>query len=72
MRQQILRIVCDGCGLIAQWEILNHEPLVSTLYPQEMVERQGWHTVPKEGGRFSPYDLCEKCHAINPLHEAGK
>lgn len=62
MRQQIVRLVCDNCGLIAQWEISNSEPLIANVNVQKTIEECGWHTTPKDGCRFATNDLCEKCH----------
>ncbi len=61
MRQSILRLVCDDCGLIACFETMNSEPLTVTTEIQGMVDKQGWHSQPKENSRFSTYDLCPSC-----------
>lgn len=64
MRQQLLRLVCDSCGFIAHFETMNSEPLTVTTEVQTMVERQGWISAPKEGGRFSTYDTCPSCNKL--------
>jgi hypothetical protein len=62
MRQTILRLVCDECGLIAHLEIANSEPLTATTDVQGMVERQGWTTKRKENaGIFTTHDTCPRC-----------
>lgn len=63
MRQNVLRVVCDSCGLIVSFEVMNSDPLTYTMYPQTMLDRQGWRSRPKEGstGVFSPTDLCPEC-----------
>lgn len=61
MRQMLLRVVCDDCGLVATFETMNSEPLTVSTEPQSMVERQGWRSRPKEGSSFSTYDQCPAC-----------
>lgn len=63
MRQNVLRVVCDSCGLAVSFETMNSDPLTFTMHPQEMLERHGWSSRPKEGSTslFSPIDRCPKC-----------
>jgi hypothetical protein len=61
MRQTILRLVCDECGLIAHLEIANSEPLTATTDVAGMIERQGWRSAPKIGSSFSTHDTCPRC-----------
>jgi hypothetical protein len=68
MRQLVLRVVCDHCGLAMMLETMNSEPLTVTTNIQGMVERQGWQSVPKEGSSFSTHDCCPACQAV-PHHK---
>ena len=67
MRTAILRLVCDDCGFIGQFETMNSEPLTATTDVQGMVDRAGWNTTPKmyrDGGgssKFSTHDRCPWC-----------
>lgn len=61
MRQVLLRLVCDDCGFVATFEIMNSEPLTSTTNIQTMVERHGWRSRPKENSTFSTFDQCPAC-----------
>jgi hypothetical protein len=65
MRELILRLKCDDCGLLLHLEVMCSEPLIATTDVQGMVERQGWLTVPKDGSSFSTYDQCPRCRATN-------
>lgn len=62
MRQQLFRLVCDDCGLVMMFEIVNSNPLTVTTDVPAMIERHGWQSVPKEGGgMFDLYDRCAAC-----------
>jgi hypothetical protein len=59
----ILRLVCDTCGFIAQFETLNSEPLTATTDIPAMVERAGWRSIRKIGSSFAMQDTCPTCVA---------
>ncbi len=62
MHQTILRLVCDECGVIEQFEVSNSDPLTATIYPRSMVEKRGWQMRPKQGAsQFNTYDVCPVC-----------
>lgn len=61
MRQQILRIVCESCGIVEQYEIVNHEPLIATINVQVILDAHGWITLPKHGSNFATADYCVRC-----------
>lgn len=61
MRQLVLRLVCDGCGLVVHMEVMNSEPLTVTIDVEKIVRSQDWWNKPKEGSSFSTYDLCPLC-----------
>jgi len=62
MRQNILRVVCDVCGFVAQFETMNSDPLTVTTDIPWVLERNGWRTLPKENGsQFDTFDQCPAC-----------
>lgn len=61
MRQTVLRMVCDRCGKVEEFETMNSEPLTATTDIPEMIKAHGWRSHPKEGSRFSMYDECLIC-----------
>jgi hypothetical protein len=62
LRQQLLRVVCDMCGFVSQFEIVNSNPLTVTTDVPWVLNRNGWTTLAKEGGsQFDTYDLCPAC-----------
>lgn len=63
MRQTILRLVCDDCGRIAQFEITNSNPLTANTNIAEDVRKRGWNARLKEhGSQFDTYDQCPTCN----------
>ncbi len=61
MRQALLRLVCDECGVVLTFETMNSEPLTATMDVAKMTERHGWSSVPKIGSAFSTQDVCPQC-----------
>jgi hypothetical protein len=64
MRQALLRLVCDKCGVVLTFETMNSEPLTATTNIPEMIRRHGWETGPKVGASFSPWDHCPACKEL--------
>lgn len=65
MRQTVLRLVCDDCGKIEQFEIASTDPLTFSTDVSGFISRAGWHATKKEGGsNFSPHDRCPACIAL--------
>lgn len=62
MRQSILRVVCNMCGFVANFETVNSEPLTVTTDIPWVLDRNGWTSCEKNfGSQFDVYDLCPAC-----------
>jgi hypothetical protein len=61
MRQTLMVVTCDKCGVQATFEIVNQNaagPIVATMDPVVMLERRGWTNL---ANGLRPVDICEKC-----------
>ena len=62
MRQSVLIVTCDECGVQQSFETLRapaEGPMVATRNPEEMLSRGGWVSVEVTGLRGA--DICRDC-----------
>jgi hypothetical protein len=64
VRQQLMVVTCDKCGVQVTFETVNQNPtgpIVATMDPLTMLQRRGWVSL-RNGLR--PVDMCERCKEI--------